>query len=134
MSNLDKYLDRKVSELVAPPEVAAKDQEQERHRINCSLLMACTRYSWNGNKNGHGGKYPLNPSREQGATAPFLDSTRYAKAGAERRTIDGPSACSASLGAGPIRYYSSASIKYKSESPPRSETMSSCRPSGCQMG
>lgn len=74
MSNLDKYLQGPVAKLVAQPEVTLVEEENERHRIYCGLLMACTRNYWNGNKNGRQGEYPLNPSTAAGDVGRFLDA------------------------------------------------------------
>jgi tRNA(Arg) A34 adenosine deaminase TadA len=73
LSNLHVYLNRPVSDLVAAPVVDLPPAQKERHRIYSLLLMACTRYYWNGMQRGHGPAYPLNPSSAAGDTAPFLD-------------------------------------------------------------
>jgi len=76
LSNLDKFLARPVSELVATPLVATgiAPEWRERHRIYALLLMAVTRWYWNGNKRGRHGVYGLNPTPSAGDIGNYLDS------------------------------------------------------------
>jgi tRNA(Arg) A34 adenosine deaminase TadA len=74
LSNLDKFLARPVSELVATPRPAAAIEPEclERHRIYALLLMAITRWYWNGNKRGRRGVYGLNPTEAAGDVGNYL--------------------------------------------------------------
>ena len=74
MSNLDKYLDKKVSELVAQPSLTLDEPVKERHRIYAHLLLSIMRPYWCGLKRGRGGMYPLNPSEAGGDVGNYLDS------------------------------------------------------------
>src|SRR4051812_28800496 len=75
MSNIERFLHRPVSDLVASPPPAQRIQpgDIERHQIYGLLLMSITRYFWNGNKRGRRGEYPLNPSEAAGDIGNFLD-------------------------------------------------------------
>lgn len=59
--NLKFYLDKKVEELIVPETYIIEDGAKERHRLYSLLLMAISKYYWNGNKKGRDGIYPLNP-------------------------------------------------------------------------
>jgi len=59
--NLKFYLDKKVEELIVPENYLIEEGAKERHRLYSLLLMAITKYNWNGNKKGRNGTYPLNP-------------------------------------------------------------------------
>jgi tRNA(Arg) A34 adenosine deaminase TadA len=72
MSNLEKYLNKPVSELVADPAQDIPPENIERHQIYSLLLMAITRWYWNGNKLGRSGVYGLNPSERNGDVGNFL--------------------------------------------------------------
>jgi tRNA(Arg) A34 adenosine deaminase TadA len=72
-SNLDKLLDKPVRDLVAEPGQVIAPEMAERHQIYSLLLMAITRWYWNGNKRGRHGVYPLNPSEATGDIGCFLD-------------------------------------------------------------
>jgi tRNA(Arg) A34 adenosine deaminase TadA len=73
-SNLEKYLDRPVKDLVAAPEQVIAPPLAERHQIFALLLMAITRWYWNGNKRGRHGVYHLNPSEAAGDIGNSLGS------------------------------------------------------------
>ncbi len=60
---LDSYLNKPVSELVAPTLVSIPPGHQERHRAYLLLLMALVHYYRNGNKRGRVGTYPLNENK-----------------------------------------------------------------------
>jgi len=73
LHNLEKYLNKPVSDLVAPLPIALTEEAKERHRIFSILLMAITGHYWNGMKDGRAFRYPLNPSKEQGDIGRFLE-------------------------------------------------------------
>lgn len=74
MSNLDEYLNKNVSELVAQPDCKLEEAMKERHRIYAHLLMSIMRPYWCGMKQGRDGIYPLNPSEARGDVGNYLDS------------------------------------------------------------
>jgi tRNA(Arg) A34 adenosine deaminase TadA len=61
--NLNYYLQKNVEELIKPEVYAINEGMKERHRLYGLLLMAITKYYWNGNKEGRNGDYPLNPKK-----------------------------------------------------------------------
>jgi tRNA(Arg) A34 adenosine deaminase TadA len=73
LSNLDRYLERPVRDLIAEPQIAIAPEMVERHQIYSLLLMAIARWYWNPNKRGRHGVYPLNPSLTGGDIGNYLD-------------------------------------------------------------
>ncbi len=63
--NLNYYLDpsKSVKDLIKLDKYPIDEGMQERHRLYSLLLMAITKYYWNGNKEGQYGTYPLNPEK-----------------------------------------------------------------------
>lgn len=61
MSNLEKWKNKKVEDLICRPRVELPKEEKERRQIYACLLFAITAYYFNGKKYGNNHKYPLNP-------------------------------------------------------------------------
>lgn len=61
--NLKYYIENSklVKDLIIPEAYNIEDGGKERHRLYSLLLMALTKYYWNGKKNGRDGEYPHNP-------------------------------------------------------------------------
>ncbi|MBL8150417.1 MAG: hypothetical protein JNN15_10880 [Blastocatellia bacterium] len=66
MSQLDEYMNKPVSALVADSPRLISDVEKERHYIYSLLLMSMVAYNWNGNKRGVPDEIKPSPSKDYG--------------------------------------------------------------------
>lgn len=76
---LQDYLDKTVAELLTLDEAdaaAPRPEEAERHRIYAGALATLIVHYWNGNKEGRGGEYPLNPAPGRPHSPFLLDDYR----------------------------------------------------------
>lgn len=56
---LERFLNKKISEVVDLGEIRISNGQKERHRIFSLMLMAITYGAWNGNRYGIAGEYPM---------------------------------------------------------------------------